>query len=99
MLFSALSSAKSGKGLKGKEKTPEPEPVEAPEAPPSTPPPQPGSELWEYVDMPIDYVSECFLDFILGSLEVMNIRLMHEFFRERQPLYCDVIVGKHIIFN
>ena len=26
-----------------------------------------------------------------------TIRLMHEFFRERQPLYCDVIVGKHII--
>ena len=58
MQFPALSSAKSGKGLKGKEKTPEPEPVEAPEAPPSTPPPQPGSELWEYVDMPIDYVSD-----------------------------------------
>ena len=27
------------------------------------------------------------------------IRLMHEFSRERQPLHCDVIVGKQIIFN
>ena len=28
-----------------------------------------------------------------------SIRLMHEFSRERQPLHCDVIVGKQIIFN
>ena len=28
-----------------------------------------------------------------------EIRLMHEFSRERQPLHCDVIVGKQIIFN
>ena len=30
---------------------------------------------------------------------VSTIRLMHELSRERQPLYCDVIVGKQIIFN
>ena len=29
----------------------------------------------------------------------LSIRLMHEFSRERQPLHCDVIVGKQIIFN
>ena len=34
-----------------------------------------------------------------SSRDCSTIRLMHEFFRERQPLYCDVIVGKHIILN
>ena len=28
-----------------------------------------------------------------------TIRLMHDFSRERQPLYCDVIIGKQIILN
>ena len=36
---------------------------------------------------------------IVAEPEVAPIRLMHEFSRERQPLHCDVIVGKQIIFN
>ena len=74
MKFPGLASGKSGKG-KGKEKTPEPEPVETLEAPPSTPPPEPGSEQWEYVDMPIDYVSDVSLPFLgLSRSEVKNIQ-------------------------
>ena len=30
-------------------------------------------------------------------LTKLSIRLMHDFSRERQPLYCDVIIGKQII--
>ena len=36
---------------------------------------------------------------LLLKKNASTIRLMHEFSRERQPLHCDVIVGKQIIFN
>ena len=48
-----------GSGKKGKKsKTPEPEPEpEVPAEPPGTPPPAPGTELYEYVDQPLEQVS------------------------------------------
>ena len=36
---------------------------------------------------------------VVRSMSGATIRLMHEFSRERQPLHCDVIVGKDIFFK
>ena len=37
--------------------------------------------------------------FLECTPSLVVIRLMHEFSRARQPLHCDVIVGKQIIYN
>ena len=42
---------------------------------------------------------EIFTDHMMNHHQLVAIRLMHEFSRERQPLYCDVINGKQILFN
>nr|XP_022317151.1 sperm flagellar protein 2-like isoform X9 [Crassostrea virginica] len=48
------SSPKSKKGSGKKRKTPEPEPEPEPQEPTGPPPPEPGSEEWDFVDLPLE---------------------------------------------
>ena len=54
-MFFITTVGSGKKGKKSKTPEPEPEPTE-PVEPPGTPPPAPGSEMYEYVDQPIELV-------------------------------------------
>lgn len=57
------SSPKSKKGSGKKRKTPEPEPEPEPQEPTGPPPPEPGSEEWDFVDLPLEKVRVVSLPF------------------------------------